>query len=60
MVRIPKPVALEVGARAETEIELPVPLPRRKYTLEELVKVITPKNRHEETDVGPPVGREIL
>jgi len=35
-------------------------LVRCRYTLEELVKKITPENRHEETDFGPPVGREIL
>jgi antitoxin MazE len=44
-VRIPKAFAQEVG---------------RKYTLEELVRGITPENRHEETDFGPPVGRETL
>jgi antitoxin MazE len=66
-VRIPKPVALEVGLRAEADVEMSVQQgslvlapTRREYTLEELVKGITPKNRHEETDFGPPVGREIL
>jgi antitoxin component of MazEF toxin-antitoxin module len=49
---IPIPVALEVGLRAESN--------HREYTLAELVRDITPKNRHEETDFGPPVGREIL
>jgi hypothetical protein len=33
---------------------------RREYSSEELVRGITQKNRHEETDFGPPVGREIL
>ncbi|CAA9528504.1 MAG: hypothetical protein AVDCRST_MAG91-2750 [uncultured Sphingomonadaceae bacterium] len=28
-------------------------------TLEWLIEGITPKNRHEETDFGPPVGREL-
>jgi len=28
-------------------------------TLEELVAQITPENRYEETDWGPPVGKEI-
>jgi antitoxin MazE len=66
-VRIPKPVALEVGLRAEADVEMSVQQgnlvlapARREYTLEELVRGITPKNRHEETDFGPPVGREIL
>jgi hypothetical protein len=39
----------------------PVPAqPRRQYTLEELVRDVTPENCHEESDFGPPVGREIL
>jgi len=32
---------------------------RRKYRLDELVSGITAKNRHEETDWGPPVGNEV-
>ena len=51
-VRSPKPVALEAGLRAAPN--------RREYSLKELVRGITPKNRHEETDFGSPVGREIL
>ncbi len=31
---------------------------RRKYDIEELVKHITPENRHEEVDFGPPRGKE--
>jgi antitoxin MazE len=31
---------------------------RRKYELADLVARITPKNRHRETDWGPPRGRE--
>ena len=30
----------------------------RKYRLEELVSGITPRNRHDETDWGAPVGKE--
>jgi antitoxin component of MazEF toxin-antitoxin module len=30
-----------------------------KLSLEELLAVITPENLHEETDFGPPVGKEI-
>jgi antitoxin MazE len=56
--------AKERGATPDTvaaEIlsdQLP-PARRRKYSLKELVDGITPENRHEETDTGPPVGREI-
>ena len=32
---------------------------RSKLTLESLVKQITPENRYDETDWGPPVGKEI-
>ena len=66
-VRIPKPVAQEAGITAESDLEMSVDggtlvlAPARpRYTLEELVKGITPKNRHEEIDFGPPVGRELL
>ncbi len=66
-VRIPKPLALEVGFTSHSEVELSirdggvVVLPARpEYTLEELVKRITPRNRHKETNFGPPVGRELL
>ena len=31
---------------------------RRKYELSELAAKITPKNRHRETDWGPPQGEE--
>lgn len=66
-VRIPKAFAEEVGLHPDADVELSVHqgdlvlAPRRReYTLEELVGKITPANRHEETDFGPPVGREIL
>ena len=32
---------------------------KRRYTLDELVAGITPENRHEEIDWGPPVGNEV-
>jgi antitoxin MazE len=31
---------------------------KKEHSLEELVAQITPENLHEETDWGPPVGRE--
>ena len=33
---------------------------RRQYSLEELVDGITAANRHDEIDLGPPMGRELL
>jgi antitoxin MazE len=66
-VHIPKAFAHEAGLNPEMDVEMSVRQgnlvlapTRREYTLEELVKGITPTNRHEETDFGPPVGREIL
>jgi antitoxin component of MazEF toxin-antitoxin module len=32
---------------------------KRRASLDELVSRITPENRHEEIDFGPPVGREV-
>ena len=31
---------------------------QRKYQLDELISKITARNRHDETDWGPPVGKE--
>ncbi|HEY2739756.1 MAG TPA: AbrB/MazE/SpoVT family DNA-binding domain-containing protein [Thermoanaerobaculia bacterium] len=66
-VRIPKPVAQEAGLRADLDVEMSIHQgtlvlapTQRRYTLEELVQGITPENRHEEIDFGPPVGREIV
>lgn len=66
-VRIPKS-ALEVANLKEGDtMELLVndagemllkPGRRKKYTLEELVSQITPKNCHEGTDWGDPLGDE--
>jgi antitoxin MazE len=39
--------------RPEIKIEIP------KYTLEDMVKGITKKNRHKEFDWGKPMGKEI-
>ncbi|MFY9822212.1 MAG: AbrB/MazE/SpoVT family DNA-binding domain-containing protein [Thermoanaerobaculia bacterium] len=66
-VRIPKPIAQDIGLRLDADVDMSIQegslvlVPtRRQYSLEELVKGITPKNRHAEIDLGPPVGREIL
>lgn len=68
-VRIPKAFAEENGAREGKAADLTikdgtliVSIPKRrkrKYTLEELVAGITPENRHEELEWGPPVGNEV-
>jgi antitoxin MazE len=64
-VRIPgtyaKELELEEGAELEvTRVKDGLLLKRRtrEYTLDELLKQITPENIHGETDWGPPVGNE--
>lgn len=66
-LRIPKQLAMESGLDFGSKVELVVedghlrivPLKEPRYTLEELVAQITPDNRREEWDTGPPVGKEI-
>jgi antitoxin MazE len=65
-VRIPGAYAKDLGFADGTEVDvtvvdqaLLVTPPRKEYTLEELVAGITRKNRHAETDWGPPVGGEV-
>jgi antitoxin MazE len=64
-VRIPgtyaKELDLQEGAELEvTRVKDGLLLKRRtrEYTLDELLKQITPENIHGETDWGPPVGNE--
>lgn len=66
-LRIQKDIALDAGLDFGAKVELRVvdgvlhviPLKEPRYTLEELVAQITPENRHEEWDTGPPVGNEV-
>ena len=66
-LRIPKPFAEEAHLVEDSAVDLTVrngklvvvPIVQPEYTLEELVKQITPENRHGETDMGTPVGNEI-
>lgn len=69
-LRVPKAFADEIGAsdgkaaemtvsNGKLVIEIARPRRRRRrYTLNDLVADITPDNRHEEIDWGPPVGKE--
>ena len=66
-VRIPA----SVMQAAQLELDEPVdvreeagrvviePLRRKEFDLKELVKGITPANRHEESDFGGPIGNEV-
>lgn len=66
-LRIPKAFAEEVGLEQDGEVDLSVdkgrlvvvPPVRPSYTLEELLEGVRPSNLHEETDWGPPVGKEV-
>jgi len=66
-VRVPKSIATQVGLKPQDNLEIEVqdgnvvlkPHVRRTYRLDDLVKGITPQNRHSEVDTGTPVGREI-
>ena len=69
-MRLPKELArnfnLKAGSRISFvqkdytfEVKPEVKVSKPKYTLEELVAGITPKNRHKEFDWGKPMGKEI-
>lgn len=66
-VRIPKPVAEQIGLEDRAAVEMSVrngnlilAPARPEYSLKDLVQGITPRNKHKETDLGRPVGREVL
>jgi antitoxin MazE len=66
-LRIPKPFAEEAQLAEDSTVDMTVrngklivvPVREPEYTLEALVKQITPENRHGETDTGAAVGGEI-
>ena len=68
-LRVPKTFVEEIGASEGKAAEMSVSdgklivevtrKRKRRYTIEELVAGITPENRHEEMEWGPPVGNEI-
>lgn len=64
-LRLPKALAAEArigeGDTVEVSVEegsIVMRPARPAYSLEELVSKITPRNRHQETGWGEPVGRE--
>jgi antitoxin MazE len=65
-LRIPQPLANEVGLTAGTKVSMQVvgdrivisPL-QKKYTLDELLEGVTPELIGGEYDWGEPVGREV-
>ena len=63
-IRIPKPLAEELKLQEGTAVELSaqdgqLTIARKELDIEEMISRITPDNRHEEWDLGPPQGKEI-
>ncbi len=66
-VRIPRPFAEESNLREGSTVDVSlrngkivvVPLVEQAPSLEDLVKQITPRNRHSKIETGGPVGNEI-
>ena len=66
-LRIPRPFAEEVNLQENSAVDVSVrsgklvvvPVPEPELTLEKLVELITPENRHEEIGTGEAVGNEI-
>ena len=67
-VRIPRAIARKKGIGVDTSVEVSETedgvfikaVGSKEYTLKELVKKITPQNRHSEEDYGLPVGKELI
>jgi antitoxin MazE len=65
-LRLPKSVALEAqvddGDTVDVSVKngaIVIRPSRPVYALDQLVARITPRNRHDESDWGPPVGHEV-
>lgn len=67
-VRLPKAITEKVGLKESDPVEIEIqdnnvvllPQTVKEYTLRGLLKGVTKKNLHDETDFGEPVGRELL
>lgn len=66
-VRLPRPVAQQAGIKPDDSLEIQVskgrvvltPAATPEYRLGDLLKKVTKKNIHRETDWGKPRGKEI-
>jgi antitoxin MazE len=66
-LRLPKPLLEQVGLGEGSKVDLKVeagrlviePARRKRLTMSELLEGITPDDRPELVDWGPPVGREV-
>ena len=67
-VRIPRTLARKKGIDVDSTVEVNEtedgviikPVGKKEYFLKDLVKGITPHNRHNEVDFGRPVGKELI
>ncbi len=67
-IRIPNALMHEAQLTPKQQVNITVskgkiiiePLKAPEYSIDELVSQITPANRHEETNTGAPVGKEIF
>ncbi|OGW55402.1 MAG: hypothetical protein A2Y81_08265 [Nitrospirae bacterium RBG_13_43_8] len=67
-VRIPRDLAKKAGIGVDSTVEIDEaddgiiikPMGKKEYSLKELVRGITPQNRHSEVDFGRPVGKELF
>jgi len=50
----------ETGQVPAFDLEGPLNFSGATFSLEDLVAAITPENRHEEVDWGPPMGSELI
>jgi antitoxin MazE len=66
-LRIPKSFALSVNIKQNELVDLLIdegkivimPIPQKKYSLEELLEGVSETNLHSEFDTGAPTGKEI-
>lgn len=65
-LRLPKSVARDAqiaeGDTVDVSVDngvIVIRPSRPRYVLDELVRRITPRNRHSESDWGPPLGHEV-
>ena len=65
-LRIPRAYASEVRISEGSEVELTMksgslvvrPISRKRHSLAELLRRVTPANRHESISTGTPIGQE--
>ena len=66
-LRIPRPFAEESKLHEDSTVDLTVrngrlvvvPVEEPQVSLDDLVRQITPRNRHKELETGKPIGNEI-